>query len=382
VLEGSTTQCPHCQGTGIIRSVESVALAVLRALEDQLLRDGRSSVNAVTTADVALYILNNKRAFVTDMERRYGIVITVQASERMQGANFAIEKSAAQPAPLKVQERTVVNMEWGFEGQEGQDRQEAPEVEPEEESEEATGSAADREGGRRSRRRRRRGRRDDERPPHGAGERAEFARNGEAEDIAPESAGNGEHGEPRDDSTEPLDGPAGTGEQPVVGRGGEGSDDQRDRPRRRRGRRGGRRGGRDRGETPRELDGDAGNGAGAAGVEAEPSLVHERGAEAGDETHAADLPHEEPAHRHEPETREAPEPRHAPAHADVAPEPAWHAPAERSGNGGAREQRAEPPSAVEETPRREPSPAHVEPVPEEPARPARRGWWQRRLSGE
>ena len=96
VLEGSTTQCPHCQGTGIIRSVESVALAVLRALEDQLLRDARTSLTAVTTADVALYILNNKRAFVTDMERRYGVVIAVQASDRMQGANFAIERSAAQ----------------------------------------------------------------------------------------------------------------------------------------------------------------------------------------------------------------------------------------------------------------------------------------------
>ena len=94
-------QCPHCQGTGIIRSVESVALAVLRALEDQLLRDGRTSVTAVTTADVALYILNNKRAFVTDMERRYGIVIAVQASDRMQGANFAIERSSAPVTPQR-----------------------------------------------------------------------------------------------------------------------------------------------------------------------------------------------------------------------------------------------------------------------------------------
>jgi ribonuclease E len=67
VLEGSTTQCPHCQGTGIIRSVESVALAVLRALEDHLLRDTNSGLVAVTTANVALYILNNKRTFITDM---------------------------------------------------------------------------------------------------------------------------------------------------------------------------------------------------------------------------------------------------------------------------------------------------------------------------
>src|SRR6185295_15062686 len=114
VLEGSTSQCPHCQGTGIIRSVESVALAVLRALEDHLLRDARNSITVVTTAEVALYILNNKRPFVTDMEKRHGIAIAIQASDRMQGANFAIERSAHQPTPQRTAERAVVNMESGF----------------------------------------------------------------------------------------------------------------------------------------------------------------------------------------------------------------------------------------------------------------------------
>jgi ribonuclease E len=108
VVEGSTSQCPHCQGTGIIRSTESVALAVLRALEDQLLRDARGALAAVTTAEVALYILNNKRAFITDMERRYGLSITVVASDRMQGANFAIEKSAAPVAPPKAAPRGMI----------------------------------------------------------------------------------------------------------------------------------------------------------------------------------------------------------------------------------------------------------------------------------
>ena len=122
VTEGSTSQCPHCQGTGIVRSTELVALAVLRALDDHLARDARSSLTAVTTADVALYILNNKRAFVTDMERRYGVSIAVEAGDRMQGANFAIEKSAAPVAPPKAAERpAAVNMEWGFEGQESED---------------------------------------------------------------------------------------------------------------------------------------------------------------------------------------------------------------------------------------------------------------------
>ena len=255
VLEGSTTQCPHCQGTGIIRSVESVALAVLRALEDQLLRDPRSSLTAVTTADVALYILNNKRAFVTDMERRYGVVIAVQASDRMQGANFAIERSAVQaPAPQRAAERAVVNMESGFERQEGEE-------DVREDTEEAT-ERGDGDGGRRPRRRRRRGRRDergDDRPAyrgeHRGGERTEHAHNGEVEDVGPEVAAYADPPEPHEDlAQEAADTPAGFGEQPSLTRGEEGREERPGR-RRRRGRRGGRRG-RDRDDAPREHRGD------------------------------------------------------------------------------------------------------------------------------
>ena len=71
VLEGSTSQCPHCQGTGIIRSTESVALAVLRGLEDAITAGARTPLVATTTPSVALYILNNKRPFINDMETRH-----------------------------------------------------------------------------------------------------------------------------------------------------------------------------------------------------------------------------------------------------------------------------------------------------------------------
>ena len=99
VLEGSTSQCPHCQGTGIIRSTESVALAVLRGLEDALMAGARTSLVATTTSQVALYILNNKRHFINEMETRHGIFIAVQASDKLQGANFTIEKGHAPPRP-------------------------------------------------------------------------------------------------------------------------------------------------------------------------------------------------------------------------------------------------------------------------------------------
>jgi ribonuclease E len=385
VLEGSTTQCPHCQGTGIIRSVESVALAVLRALEDQLLRDARTSLTAVTTADVALYILNNKRAFVTDMERRYGVVIAVQASDRMQGANFAIERSAVQAAPQRPAERAVVNMESGFERQEG-----------DEDVAEETEEPAERGGdGRRPRRRRRRGRRDerggDDRPPHReqhGGERVELAPNGERDEADPGVAAYADEPEPREDlAEEPADNPAGLGDQPSVAQGENGGEDRPGR-RRRRGRRGGRRG-RDRDDAPREhrehehgedvvaRDGDAGNGAvepDAGRVDEREALHEERPAPAVEETAP------------EPARSAREEPRYSPPQRERAPERSWQAPADRYPSEPEAPRRAEAAPVADSPPPREPEPVHAqpaaEPVHEDPSRPVRKGWWQRRFSGE
>jgi ribonuclease E len=231
VVEGSTSQCPHCQGTGIVRSTESVALAVLRAMEDQLMRDPRSSITAVTTSDVALYILNGKRSFITGMEQRYGVSIAVEASSRMQGANFAIEKSAAPAAvPHKAAGRTAaVNMEWGFADQDGRE----DEAEPEE-AEARTEEDAD---GRRPRRRRRKGRREERADAPGRGEHRRGAAEEQAatgsEDGGDDAAGELDHGE--------ADIP-GIGEQPSLAAGSDEEREDRRGRRRRRGRRGGRRG--------------------------------------------------------------------------------------------------------------------------------------------
>jgi ribonuclease E len=154
VLEGSTSQCPHCQGTGIIRSTESVALAVLRGLEDSIMAGARTPLVAMTTPSVALYILNNKRTFINDMETRHGMPISVMGSEKLAGANFTIEKGAAAAAsPLRRPDRTAVNMEWGFDGDEDGEKEptEARNNRP------STERGEDETSPRRKRRRRRRG---------------------------------------------------------------------------------------------------------------------------------------------------------------------------------------------------------------------------------
>ena len=253
VLEGSTSQCQHCQGTGIIRSTESVALAVLRGLEDSITAGATAPLVATTTSTVALYILNSKRAYITDMEARHGFPVTIMGSDRIHGANFTIERGQAAAQPVRRTERAAVNMDWGFDGESAE---EAPGFESGtvEEIEHAAEDQADAlaprhpardardsEGGeddaaRRGRRRRRRrgGRRDrgDEGPRSGG--------------YQASHAGSDEHGEEtegassiEENSDEPETTEAAHADQPDhIGY----SDSAEHRRRRRRGRRGGRRG--------------------------------------------------------------------------------------------------------------------------------------------
>jgi ribonuclease E len=93
MLEGSTDTCPMCLGTGIVRSTESVALDVLRSLEDTLMTSGVANLRASTSVDAALYILNHKRAMLKDIESRYGITILIEADKEQHGSGFTIEKT-------------------------------------------------------------------------------------------------------------------------------------------------------------------------------------------------------------------------------------------------------------------------------------------------
>jgi ribonuclease E len=396
VLEGSSTQCPHCQGSGAIRSTESVALAVLRGLDDHLSRDSRSSVVALTNPTVALYLLNHKRDFISEMEDRFGIAIAIEASEKMHGAAFAVEKSAA-PPPTRRPERAAVNMDWGFAGDADQSEEEdAPEYAASGEIEEIIEDADEdmprheargrddqpregREGGGRRRRRRRgRGNRDRDREPrdefrgsNGGRPHADRTR----DDEQPRSVSNdGDDGD-ADDEAVTADG----GDQPSFEREG-GRDQPRDgegRRRRRRGRRGGRRN-RERARTG-DLPAREGDKPMYGAADAEPlpdSGAHELGSNGAsapdsDTTRSATAPEPEPPRPPTPWT-----PSTAPT-AAFAAAAATHVvpPAPRP------EPQPEPVRAAAASP----APVEIaradETPPDDPNRPARKGWWQRRFGG-
>jgi ribonuclease E len=110
VVEGSTAPCPHCAGAGTVRSTASVALHVLRVLEEALVRSAAHDINLRTRAAVALYILNQKRNHLQDLERRFGVHITVSADDSLTGATYhALERGepasgvrAPRPQHLRV----------------------------------------------------------------------------------------------------------------------------------------------------------------------------------------------------------------------------------------------------------------------------------------
>ncbi len=147
MIEGSTCSCPTCQGTGFVRSTESVALSVLRGLEDWLRTNQPCNLNAVTATEVALYILNHKRGYLRDIEIRYGVALNISANDRVHGSSFLLEKLSpvVAPPPAANVSMAVRPADW------------ADEPVEEEEAKETEGEDDNRRSKRRRRRRRGRG---------------------------------------------------------------------------------------------------------------------------------------------------------------------------------------------------------------------------------
>ncbi|MEM9206787.1 MAG: Rne/Rng family ribonuclease [Pseudomonadota bacterium] len=102
VLEGSTNVCPECAGTGVVRSVQSVALQILRVIEDAALKSDGGVVTVECATSAALYLLNNKRPHIAQIEEEHGVTVFVQGSDTCQGIDTQvhIERPGQAPEPV------------------------------------------------------------------------------------------------------------------------------------------------------------------------------------------------------------------------------------------------------------------------------------------
>ena len=166
VLEASTKPCPHCDGTGLMRTAASAGLSALRILEDEAARGRGERITLRAGKEAAVYVLNKKRAELADIELRYGVMIDIVIDESFEGARMTVDSSGPKPVAVPRPETPILADE------DEEFEEDALETEDEDEDEEEAEAREPREGasegerpGRRRRRRRRggrgRGRRED-----------------------------------------------------------------------------------------------------------------------------------------------------------------------------------------------------------------------------
>ena len=163
LLESSTELCRHCQGRGYLRSTESTALHLLRAIEDEGIRDRSAEIVVHVATPVALYLLNQKRPSILDIESRYGMRVLLEADDSLVPPNHRIERRAtrapsaetARLAPTHIHTESVMPVDLETEEDEP-DTAMPVETAPRESAPASTPAAAAETGEPRRRRRRRR----------------------------------------------------------------------------------------------------------------------------------------------------------------------------------------------------------------------------------
>ena len=93
VMEASTQPCPHCAGTGVVRSIESTALQVLRNLEEEGIKQQAAEVTVFVPTEIGFYLLNRKRDALIEMEGRYDFRILLDHDDKLIVPEHRIEKT-------------------------------------------------------------------------------------------------------------------------------------------------------------------------------------------------------------------------------------------------------------------------------------------------
>ncbi len=393
VLEATTRPCPHCDGTGLVRTASSAGLSALRLIEDEAARGKGTLIRLAASTEAAIYLLNEKRADLVEIEQRYGVNVAVVPEGEEEGAKMAVSSSGPRPAFAPKFEPIVDDEPEDDLPEEEEDfaEEEVEEREPRQARRERADN--DDEGGRnKKKRRRRRGGRNRNRGDEGEGAEGENSEDGA--DTGDDGDDNGEARNADDNGAEGAN---------------DGATDSEGRPKKRR-RRGGR--GRKRRDGTYEgseggSDGDADSDGNEAQDDGEPAAAAEVAAAPAEAEVAADVPEVEVAEAapaEKPKRVRAPRKKKeavpvAEVAAELAPEiaaeaadVAAEAPAEAEAAPAEKPKRkraprkakvadAEPAETAEAT---EPAGVEAAPAPEpkadaEPdgdAKP-RRGWWQR-----
>ncbi|TCZ57859.1 Rne/Rng family ribonuclease [Roseicella aquatilis] len=166
LTETTFVTCPHCQGRGQVRSIESSALQVLRAIEEEGARRRAAEIAVHAHSTVALYLLNRKRDKLAQIEARFGMAVVFETDDTLLPPALRIERlRAADPSRPADTAPAALRMDYAPEPEEAEEPEDQAESEADTDAEaeaetparaEAGETEAERENRRRRRRRRRR----------------------------------------------------------------------------------------------------------------------------------------------------------------------------------------------------------------------------------
>ncbi len=200
VLEASTRPCPHCEGTGLVRTASSAGLSALRLIEEEAARGKGNRITLRASQEATFYLLNEKRRELRDIEELYGVTIEILPDGETEGARMVVEVTGPPP----TQRRSFAPIAPIEDDDDDDYPEDEEEAEAEEAAEERPARSREREEGdakgdgegrkRRRRRRGRRGRRDED--------GNEIVENGEGGDDAEREASDDSEAAPAETARE------------------------------------------------------------------------------------------------------------------------------------------------------------------------------------
>ncbi|USG59493.1 Rne/Rng family ribonuclease [Sneathiella marina] len=184
-LETSTNICHTCGGSGFVRSIESTALLIIRTLEEEGVRERSAKITITVHTDVAIYLLNQKRSVIQELENIYGMTILILADPTTNLNDHEILREKGKPGDLTPVVREAVSTEIS-----GLDDETADTSESAEEEQESNSS-------KRRRRRRRRKPREDNATQTNEDQAEDTASSNDASGASETSADDDEGNEPK-----------------------------------------------------------------------------------------------------------------------------------------------------------------------------------------
>ncbi len=185
VLEATTRSCPHCDGSGLVRTASSAGLSALRLIEDEAAKGRGSIISLYASTEAAVYLLNAKRADLAEIEALYGVRVEVLPEGENEGAKMRVGSSGPPPAYRPRFEPIIVE-------EDDSDLELDEDFDDENEAEEAAerNERGDRKRSR-GRRRRKNGRRDE----NGSAEAGEAGEADETGEASSDETADGEDGD-------------------------------------------------------------------------------------------------------------------------------------------------------------------------------------------